>query len=344
MPLPHPTTPAPDRAARPPVARLDVARLGPVVQDLFTAGLAASTRRAYQSGSNRYGKFCQGASLTPYPATEEGLLLFIAHLHEAKLAHGTIKSYLAAIRYEQIRRGWDNPQIHSMPWVEYVLKGVKATPVSSRRRLPITPAILLAMKRVWQAEANGRNAKMLWAACCLCFCGFLRSGEITCPTEDSFDPRSNLSIANVKVDNRHTPTAIQVTIKSLKTDPFRQVGDLHIGVATGPPCPVAAVLSYMVARGNTPGPLFIWEDGRCLTRERFVAGVRAALEAAGYVANDYAGHSFRIGAATTAAQCGIQDYLIKTLGRWESSAYTRYIRTSPEVLRGVAKTLTGASN
>ena len=127
-PLPYPTTPAPDRAARPPAARLDVARLGPVVQDLFTAGLAASTRRAYQSGSDRYGKFCQGASLTPYPATEEGLLIFIAHLYEAKLAHGTIKSYLAAIRYEQIRRGWDNPQIHSMPRVEYVLKGVKSHP------------------------------------------------------------------------------------------------------------------------------------------------------------------------------------------------------------------------
>ena len=265
-------------------------------------GLAASTRRAYRSGSDRYDNFCRGASLTPYPATEEVLLLFIAHLYKARLAHGTIKSYLAAIRYEHIRRGWDNPHIHSMPRVEYVLKGVKkATPVSSRCRLPITPAILLAMKRVWQAEANGRNAKMLWVACCLCFCGFLRLGEITCPTEDFFDHHSNLSVADMKVDNRHAPAAIQVTIKSSKTDPFRQGVTLHIGVAIDPHCPVAAVLSYMVARGNTPGPLFIWEDGHCLTREHFVAGVRAALEAAGYVANDYAGHSFRIGAATTAA-------------------------------------------
>ena len=43
-------------------------------------------------------------------------------------------------------------------------------------------------------------------------------------------------------------------------------------------------------------------------------------------------HSFRRGAATMAAQCGIQDALIKTLVRWESSAYTRYIQTAPEVL------------
>ena len=68
---------------------------------------------------------------------------------------------------------------------------------------------------------------------------------------------------------------------------------------------------------------------------RFVESTRTALTQAGYRAKDYAGHSFRIGAATTAAQRGIQDSLIKTLGRWESS--TRYIRMPPLVLQGVAK-------
>ncbi len=67
--------------------------------------------------------------------------------------------------------------------------------------------------------------------------------------------------------------------------------------------------------------------------------LRSALAARGFVASDYAGHSFRIGAATTAAHWGIQDLLIKTLGRWESATYTTYIRTSPEILKGVAKTL-----
>ena len=251
-----------------------------------------------------------------------------------------MKSYLAAVRYEQIRLGMGDPAIHSMPQLGYVLKGVKkATPASSRCRLPITPTIMLALKRVWQKVPNRRDAKMLWAAACLCFCGFLRSGEATCPSETEFDPESHLAFSDVAVDSRDTPTALQVTIKASKTDPFRQGVTLHIGVSGGPLCPVAAVLSYVVARGSSAGPLFLWEDGKFLTRARFVESMRTALTQAGYKAKDYAGHSFRIGAATTAAQRGIQDSLIKTLGRWESSAYTRYIRTPPPVLRGVAKIL-----
>ena len=79
--------------------------------------------------------------------------------------------------------------------------------------------------------------------------------------------------------------------------------------------------------------------GRELTRDRFVSEVRNALTREGLDCSLYAGHSFRIGAATTAARNGVQDSLIKTLGRWESAAYMLYIRTPPEVLCGVASTL-----
>ena len=64
--------------------------------------------------------------------------------------------------------------------------------------------------------------------------------------------------------------------------------------------------------------------------------VRNALTDLGYNCALYTGHSFRIGAATTAAQRGLQDSLIKVLGRWESAAYTVYIQTAPEVLCSVA--------
>lgn len=54
----------------------------------------------------------------------------------------------------------------------------------------------------------------------------------------------------------------------------------------------------------------------------------------------YAGHSFRMEAATTAAECGLEGSLIKVLGRWKSEAYHLYIKTSRDKLAQVAKIVT----
>ncbi len=74
------------------------------------------------------------------------------------------------------------------------------------------------------------------------------------------------------------------------------------------------MLAYLLVRGRQPGPLFLFKDGRPLTRQRFVQAVRDALAKAGIQAGRYASHSFRIGAATTAAAKGIEDSIIRTLG------------------------------
>ena len=68
--------------------------------------------------------------------------------------------------------------------------------------------------------------------------------------------------------------------------------------------------------------------------------VRAALRKAGVGEQDYCGHSFRIRAAITAARKGIEDSIIKTLGRWESVAYLQNVRIPREQLAGYAQVLT----
>ena len=72
-------------------------------------------------------------------------------------------------------------------------------------------------------------------------------------------------------------------------------------------CPVSALLTYLLKRGNTPGALFQWENRIPLSKTKFVEAIRRALTAANLPAKDYAGHSFRIGAATTAASAGLED-------------------------------------
>ncbi len=62
----------------------------------------------------------------------------------------------------------------------------------------------------------------------------------------------------------------------------------------------------------------VQNDGSPLTRDGFVRQIRLIPSEVGLDASEYAGHSFRRGAATTAALAGIPDHVIKMLGRWES--------------------------
>ena len=171
------------------------------------------------------------------------------------------------------------------------------------------------------------------------FFGFLQSDEIVVLADSAYDRAVHLSGGDVHVDNTTDPQYLEVHIKASKTDPFRHGVSVYLGCSQADLCPVSAVLAYMVLRGATPGPFFFFADGSYLTRDRFVVSVRAALRMQGVDDSRYSGHSFLIGAATTAALRGLPDSLIKSLGRWESSAYTVYIRTPRETLCSESRSL-----
>ena len=95
----------------------------------------------------------------------------------------------------------------------------------------------------------------------------------------------------------------------------------------------------MVRRGNTPEPLFHFRDGAPLTQQRFVVELRKVLQMIGNDSQQFGGHSFRAGTATTAAQQGISDAIIKLFERWHSSTYQVYSKTSISSLAGYSQTL-----
>ena len=312
----------------------------------FQSALAPTSQRTYAS-AQRYVCFCISFGLTPLPVSEHQLCQFASHLANETLAHSTIKGYLLAICHLQIASGLPDPAISNMPKPEGVVKGIKSTQAraqsSKRTRLPITPHIIKAMGAVWEAQGPSQDHVMLWAAVTLCFFGFLRSGEVTVPSDSVFDPATHLTFDDINVDDITNPTLLKLRLKASKTDPFRKGVDVVVGKTNNKLCPVTAVLAYLALRGNGPGFLFRFMDGKLLTKARFVEAVREALGLAGLDPKAFAGHSFRIGAATTASTCGLNDSTIQMLGRWTSSAYLVYIKTPREQLATFSSILSHAN-
>ena len=164
----------------------------------------------------------------------------------------------------------------------------------------------------------------------------LRRGN--CTIGNGVRPRRPSVRGGRALDSLTSPTKIMLRIKTSKTDPFRSGVTICLGRTGRDLYPVAALLSFIAL---APGPLFHFQDGTALTRPALVRELRSALQAIGVDARHYSGHSFRIVAATSAAAAGVEDSIIKILGRWQSSAYTQYVRVPPDQLAEVSSRLAG---
>ena len=129
------------------------------------------------------------------------------------------------------------------------------------------------------------------------------------------------------MDNAVSPSVISLNIKKIDQ-----------GLSSG-----VGLLDYLARKGNKPGALFQWQDGTPLFKTWFVDAVRQALTAAHFPVKDYADHSFRIGAATTATMAGLEDSVILTLGRWKSTSYKLYIMMDLRQLASLSSSLSSCN-
>lgn len=326
-------------------AGLDLQQVEAALEQFYTHGLAASTQKSYSTGQKRFLAFCRKFKFEPFPPSERTLLLFIAHLGSEGLAMATIKSYLSAIRNLLINNGIASPLIYTAR-VELVIRGIKRVKggAGTDTRLPITAGILAKLKETWSKPPITIDRKMLWAASCTAFFGFLRCAEFTVPSEEAYNPAVHLSVGDASLLHPPSVQSILLHIKQSKTDQYRKGASIYLCRTKKPLCPVSALLDYLATRGFKSGPLFVRKNGKPLTRKFLFTQVQAALEPFGLPASQFNGHSFRIGAATTAAQAGIPDTQIKMLGRWESWAYQSYIRTPREELASICINLASTTS
>ena len=79
--------------------RYTVSQIGPLIVGLSCSAvlfrrLSQLYKRSYQSGANRYIRFCSLFGVTPYPTTERSLSHFVGYLFQEGLSASTVKGYL----------------------------------------------------------------------------------------------------------------------------------------------------------------------------------------------------------------------------------------------------------
>lgn len=161
----------------------------------------------------------------------------------------------------------------------------------------------------------------------LAFFGFLRCSELTITSK--FDPKIHPTVSDLAILDKET---ISFLIKQSKTDQAKKGHFIHIFNLPSPIQPYQTILAYLHQRRSQAAsqidPLFTDEANKPVTRFWFQKHLKTVLQQSGFPADNFSSHSFRIGAATSAAQKGLSQNQIQTLGRWSSNAFKSYIRTS----------------
>lgn len=300
------------------------------------AALSQSTRRAYRSGTQRYKAFCKQYAISPFPASEGTLCYFVAYLSH-QVQHATARLYLAAVRAEQIERGWEDP-LKNTPHLASLLRGLQKT-AKHRVRKPIMPQLLNTLLRSILSNGNWcKHDRFLYAAAIsIAYFGCLRAGEMTYPSTHSYNAKRHLTIKDISLNK----DSLEICIKHSKTDQTSKGTTVVIGRTKQSTCPHAIVNKFIRYRrhASRSDALFRFKDGSLLTRPKLQKMLRHTLSSLKLPAEQFGTHSLRIGSATAAAEAGVSVPLIKALGRWSSDCYRTYLRTPHKKLRALSSKL-----
>ena len=314
-----------------------ISHLMSVSKNVISNSIAISSKERYTSCFSSYLEFCKNLNLQVFPLCQENMILFASKLG-LSTSHNNINVHLAAIKFfAQVNGFSDN--ITSCNRLYRLIRGIKhaqAGKFGKPKRLPITPALLRSLcSNMWNSSTIYEDKLMLWAAMLTAFFGFLRVSEYTSDHVKAFDPVRTLCCQDISIIDT-SPRAIDLQIKASKCDPFRSGITVRLTENKSLLCPVNALKEFSKVHPSKKGPLFAFQDGRYLTRKSWSTLLSKFKPA--HLKN-LSSHSFRIGAATTAAAAGYPRWLIQALGRWSSDCFRDYLRVTDHTRNLISRSM-----
>jgi hypothetical protein len=297
-----------------------------------------STLTSYASGLLVFHTWADSKGLSEAhraPVSQDTMASFITDLAGA-YAGDTIANYIQGVR------AWH--RIYDIPWkidelhVQTMLKGArKSTPDALKlpKRLP------LLIEDIASVRTQLNLALPLDAAVYACltttFFTAARLGEFTVKNLTSFSPETHVKVADLRRDvedrNGHIVTTFHIPQTKVVS---REKGGETVFWARqeGPADPHAALSNHLEV--NQPpqlAHLFAYRHNgahRPLTKTIFLNRLRKALRDAGRPVKH--GHSIRIGATLEYLLRGVPFEAMKSIGRWSSDSFSKYLRKHAQIL------------
>ncbi|CAH1271013.1 Hypp4531 [Branchiostoma lanceolatum] len=300
--------------------------LNRAANNLIAQSLAPSTINAYRLAWHHLQKFSScvyGRDITTPPISETMLGHFLSYLHLEGYAPSSIASMLSAITF--VHKLQNLPDPASSFAIHKLMHSIKKHHVPDGR-LPITPPILKtligALTRICTSEYEQSLYKAMFS---FMFYSLARISEVAVTSTS----QHTLSLADISsiLDVSGKVTSLVVNFKTFKHS--NNTAHSSLSILAQPEtldCPVSNLLSYLQLRGGQPGFLFLSRNGNAISCDAFSKILKACAEQSQLDPRKFTSHSFRIGAATTAALQGVSDSTLRRLGRWSSEAFKKYIR------------------
>ena len=149
---------------------------------------------------------------------------------------------------------------------------------------------------------------------------FLQAGRALPDTGSTFDPKTDLAWRDLAVDSHTHTRTVKIHLKKSKCDQFGKGVDVYLGRGLGP-LPSDSPTSLHRDAGYRTGTIVC---GLLTSSHHQTVVHRPILRCPGFPQQEYAGHSFCIGAQRQQHQW---DWRIPPSRRWQSAAFLRYVRT-----------------
>jgi hypothetical protein len=286
-----------------------------------------------------------------YTYREEIWISFIGWLfHDKNMNPGSVKVYLAAVRFVFLNRGVDisflsSACVKAARSATYLLW--RAThPDEKSRALPIS------MDMIIHAENHSLNSRSLedrgiLVALKIAFVCLLRVSEyLPMSTEHYLRGRDivfifrgaqvgeEILVPSYKLGDRSVTglIGVVVNVRSSKTDALAEGHRFHFYVvdSVGTAINISVVLFEwaMLVKPEKDAPFLAGVNRSCVSYDVLNKAIKRLAYELGLNPIFFSTHSCRVGGATALGAAGVPDYLIQNLGRWKSLAFLGYVRCS----------------